>query len=82
MFPSKLRPVYESLAFVCKPCALQVDSLERQVCKWTRFAEKDISRFGGEKVAKIAALIKANAARFHEHPVGPIGDIVCLKNLQ
>ena len=59
-----------------------MDSLERQVRKWTRYAEEGISRFGGEKVGKIAEVIKANADRFHKQPVGPVGEILCLKNLQ
>ena len=62
--------------------SLQLHQLERQLRKWTRFSEENISRFGGEKVSKIAEVIEANAERFHKHPVGPVGDMLCLKDLQ
>ena len=61
---------------------LQVSFLEKQLCKWTRCVKEGVSRFGGNRVSKVVQAIKDNALRFHKPPLGPVGDIMCLKDTQ
>lgn len=58
---------------------MQLRFQEKQVEKWTRYAKEEL-RFGGERSERLVKAIHADPFRFHKLPVGPVGDMLSIRD--